>query len=152
MTHELKPLPRPWLTTRKESCAGGSSSARVILLAASSAGSLPATGAIWVEGSYPGLVTHRARVLRPDPIQAPWYLPRTGVADTVLDLAGAAKTFDSALLLDRRRAGASEDGTRPPPPGAGAAREGYQLCAELDGAATHSDGKRWKDVKRYLFR
>jgi hypothetical protein len=44
----------------------------------------------------PGVVIHRARVMRPDSIQAPWLLPKTNVEDTVLDLVDAAKTFDSA--------------------------------------------------------
>jgi predicted transcriptional regulator of viral defense system len=43
-----------------------------------------------------GVVVHRARVMRPDTMQAPWLLPLTNVEDTVLDLADAARTFDGA--------------------------------------------------------
>jgi len=41
----------------------------------------------------PGVVIHRSRCLRPE-WQPPWQLPRTTVADTVLDLVAAARTFD----------------------------------------------------------
>jgi predicted transcriptional regulator of viral defense system len=43
-----------------------------------------------------GVVIHRCRALRPDRIQAPWIVPRTGVEDTVLDLVNVAKSFDTA--------------------------------------------------------
>jgi hypothetical protein len=43
----------------------------------------------------PGVIIHRARRIAADP-QPPWQLRRTRVADTVLDLVGAAKTFDDA--------------------------------------------------------
>jgi predicted transcriptional regulator of viral defense system len=43
-----------------------------------------------------GVIIHRCRILRPDRIQAPWIVPRTGVEDTVLDLVAVAKTFDDA--------------------------------------------------------
>ena len=42
-----------------------------------------------------GVVVHRSRCLRPE-WQPPWHLPRTTVADTVLDLVGQARTFDDA--------------------------------------------------------
>jgi predicted transcriptional regulator of viral defense system len=42
-----------------------------------------------------GVVIHRSRVLAPE-WQPPWQLPRTSVADTVLDLIAAARTFDDA--------------------------------------------------------
>jgi len=41
------------------------------------------------------VVVHRSRCLRPE-WQPPWHLPRTTVADTVLDLVGQARTFDDA--------------------------------------------------------
>jgi hypothetical protein len=43
----------------------------------------------------PGVVIHRSRGLVPE-WHAPWELPRTSVEDTVLDLIGAARTFDDA--------------------------------------------------------
>jgi very-short-patch-repair endonuclease len=43
-----------------------------------------------------GVVVHRSRVMRPDKIQAPWLLPRTGVESTAIDLVAAAETFDDA--------------------------------------------------------
>jgi Transcriptional regulator, AbiEi antitoxin len=43
----------------------------------------------------PGVIIHRSRVLAPE-WQPPWQLPRTSVADTVLDLVAAARTFDDA--------------------------------------------------------
>jgi predicted transcriptional regulator of viral defense system len=46
--------------------------------------------------AFRGVVIHRARVLRPDHMQGPWLLPMTNVEDTVLDLADAAATFDTA--------------------------------------------------------
>ena len=42
-----------------------------------------------------GVVIHRARCLVPEQ-QPPWQLPRTTVEDTVLDLIGAARSFDDA--------------------------------------------------------
>ena len=42
-----------------------------------------------------GVVIHRSRHLVPE-WQPPWQLPRTTVADTVLDLIAAARTFDDA--------------------------------------------------------
>ena len=42
-----------------------------------------------------GVVIHRSRCLVAE-WQPPWQLPRTSVADTVLDLIGAARTFDDA--------------------------------------------------------
>ena len=42
-----------------------------------------------------GVVIHRSRCLRPE-WQPPWRLPRTSVADTVLDLVAQARTFDDA--------------------------------------------------------
>ncbi len=42
-----------------------------------------------------GVVIHRARDLVVE-WQPPWHLPRTTVADTVLDLIAAARTFDDA--------------------------------------------------------
>ena len=42
-----------------------------------------------------GVVVHRSRCLVPE-WQPPWHLPRTTVADTVLDLVGQARTFDDA--------------------------------------------------------
>jgi hypothetical protein len=41
------------------------------------------------------VVIHRSRCLVPD-WQPPWHLPRTTVADTVLDLVATARTFDDA--------------------------------------------------------
>jgi very-short-patch-repair endonuclease len=43
-----------------------------------------------------GVIIYRARVLRPYHMQGPWLLPVTNVEDTVLDLADAAATFDTA--------------------------------------------------------
>jgi Transcriptional regulator, AbiEi antitoxin len=43
----------------------------------------------------PGIVVHRARNVACEPLP-PWQLPRTPVAETVLDLANAARTFDDA--------------------------------------------------------
>jgi len=42
-----------------------------------------------------GVVIHRSRCLVPE-WQPPWRLPRTTVADTVLDLVTASRTFDDA--------------------------------------------------------
>lgn len=42
-----------------------------------------------------GVVIHRSRCLVAE-WQPPWHLPRTSVEDTVLDLIGAARTFDDA--------------------------------------------------------
>jgi hypothetical protein len=42
-----------------------------------------------------GVVIHRSRCLVPES-QPPWQLPRTTVEDTVLDLIGAARSFDDA--------------------------------------------------------
>jgi very-short-patch-repair endonuclease len=42
-----------------------------------------------------GVVIHRSRCLVPE-WQPPWHLPRTTVADTVLDLVAQARTFDDA--------------------------------------------------------
>jgi len=42
-----------------------------------------------------GVVIHRSRCLVPE-WQPPWHLPRTTVADTVLDLVATARTFDDA--------------------------------------------------------
>jgi putative AbiEi antitoxin of type IV toxin-antitoxin system len=42
-----------------------------------------------------GVVIHRSRGLVAE-WQPPWHLPRTSVEDTVLDLIGAARTFDDA--------------------------------------------------------
>jgi hypothetical protein len=154
-----------------------------------------------------GIVIHRARVLRPDEMQAPWLYPITSVQDTVLDLVDAAKTFDRAYswicdalgakktALVHLRAGLArrkkirwrawltdalaecEDGinsalerryVRDVERAHGLPRairqvkrrvgsgniyldnlyEEYQLCVELDGAATHPDKNRWKDTKR----
>ena len=55
----------------------------------------------------PGVVIHRSRGLVPE-WHAPWELPRTSVEDTVLDLIGAARTFDDAygwisIAVGRRR-------------------------------------------------
>jgi hypothetical protein len=43
----------------------------------------------------PGVVVHRSRNIASEPLP-PWQLPRTRVAETVLDLADAARTFDDA--------------------------------------------------------
>ena len=43
----------------------------------------------------PGVVVHRARNVASERLP-PWQLPRTPVAETVLDLADAARTFDDA--------------------------------------------------------
>src|ERR1700722_14460801 len=43
----------------------------------------------------PGVTVHRARNVAGEPLP-PWMLPRTPVAETVLDLADAARTFDDA--------------------------------------------------------
>jgi hypothetical protein len=155
----------------------------------------------------PGVVIHRARVMRPKEVQAPWLLPMTSVEDTVLDLVDAAGTFDGAYswicdalgeqktalvhlrgalarrarirwrtwltealadcadginsALERRYARDVERAHGLP----AAARQvrrragsgniyldnlykSYQLCVELDGAATHPHQHRWKDTKR----
>jgi len=60
-----------------------------------------------------GVVVHRSRCLRPE-WQPPWHLPRTTVADTVLDLVGQARTFDDAYgwisrAVGRRLTEALED-------------------------------------------
>jgi len=46
-------------------------------------------------GKIRGVVIHRSRGLVAE-WQPPWHLPRTSVEDTVLDLIGAARTFDDA--------------------------------------------------------
>jgi len=156
---------------------------------------------------FRGVIIHRARVIRPDKIQAPWLLPRTNVEDTVLDLVNAATTFDSAYswicaalgeqktalvllrqalarrkkirwrtwlteafaecgegvnsALERRyardveRAHGLPEAARQVKRRAGSRNiyldnlyEGYYLCVELDGVATHPDKDRWKDIKR----
>jgi very-short-patch-repair endonuclease len=43
-----------------------------------------------------GVILHRCRVMRPDRVQAPWVLPRTGMASTAIDLIKVAETFDDA--------------------------------------------------------
>ena len=43
----------------------------------------------------PGIVVHRSRNVASEPLP-PWLLPRTPVAETVLDLADASRTFDDA--------------------------------------------------------
>jgi hypothetical protein len=43
----------------------------------------------------PGVIVHRSRNVASEPLP-PWVLPRTPVAETVLDLADAARTFDDA--------------------------------------------------------
>jgi hypothetical protein len=45
--------------------------------------------------SIPGIVVHRSRDIASEQLP-PWQLPRTPVAETVLDLADAARTFDDA--------------------------------------------------------
>ena len=55
----------------------------------------------------PGVIIHRSRGLVVQ-WHAPWELPRTGVADTVLDLIASARTFDDAygwisIAIGRRR-------------------------------------------------
>jgi hypothetical protein len=44
---------------------------------------------------FRGVLSHRSRRLAPE-WRAPWQLPRTTVEDTILDLVGAARTFDDA--------------------------------------------------------
>jgi hypothetical protein len=46
-------------------------------------------------GAIPGVVMHRSRNVASEPLP-PWQLPRTPVAETVLDLVDAAGTFDDA--------------------------------------------------------
>lgn len=60
----------------------------------------------------PGVIIHRARRVAADP-QPPWQLPRTRVADTVLDLVSTARTFDDAYGWISRGVGRQLTGPRP---------------------------------------
>lgn len=55
-------------------------------------------------GDIPGVIVHRSRNVAVQPLP-PWQLPRTPVADTVLDLAAASKTFDDAYSWLSRATG-----------------------------------------------
>jgi predicted transcriptional regulator of viral defense system len=58
--------------------------------------SVPADRAPGRTSPIRGVVIHRSRTMRPDRIQVPWLVPRTGVEDTVLDLVSVARSFDDA--------------------------------------------------------
>jgi predicted transcriptional regulator of viral defense system len=62
----------------------------------------------------PGVIIHRSRRIAADP-QPPWQLPRTHVADTVLDLISAARTFDDAYGWISRGVGTPTHRTSPAP-------------------------------------
>ena len=61
---------------------------------------------------FPGVVIHRSRRIAVDP-QPPWLLPCTRVPDTILDLVGAAQTFDDAYGWISRGVGRHLTGPRP---------------------------------------
>lgn len=55
-------------------------------------------------GRIPGVVIHRSRNISSQPLP-PWQLPRTPVAETVLDLVAASRTFDDAYSWLSRATG-----------------------------------------------
>jgi len=55
-------------------------------------------------GIIPGVIIHRSRNVRSQRLP-PWMLPRTPVAETVLDLVAASKTFDEAYSWLSRATG-----------------------------------------------
>ena len=55
-------------------------------------------------GSIPGVIIHRSRNVASQRLP-PWQLPRTPVAETVLDLVNASKTFDDAYSWLSRATG-----------------------------------------------
>jgi Transcriptional regulator, AbiEi antitoxin len=55
-------------------------------------------------GKIPGVVIHRSRRVVSQPLP-PWQLPRTPVAETVLDLVAASKSFDDAYSWLSRATG-----------------------------------------------
>jgi hypothetical protein len=66
------------------------------------------------------------------------------VEDTVLDLIGAARTFDDAYGWISAAVGSRLSGNRyldnPYEP--------FRLCVELDGNAAHPAEGRWRDTRR----
>ena len=55
-------------------------------------------------GDIPGVVIHRSRNVASQPLP-PWQLPRTPIAETVLDLVAASETFDHAYAWLSRATG-----------------------------------------------
>ena len=55
-------------------------------------------------GYIPGVIIHRSRNVASQPLP-PWQLPRTPIAETVLDLVAASKTFDDAYSWLSRATG-----------------------------------------------
>ncbi len=55
-------------------------------------------------GDISGVIIHRSRNVVSQPLP-PWQLPRTPIAETVLDLVGASKTFDDAYSWLSRATG-----------------------------------------------
>ena len=55
-------------------------------------------------GDVPGVVFHRSRNVASQPLP-PWQLPRTPIAETVLDLVAASETFDDAYAWLSRATG-----------------------------------------------
>lgn len=55
-------------------------------------------------GDIPGVVIHRSRNVARQPLP-PWQLPRTPIAETVLDLVASSKTFDDAYSWLSRATG-----------------------------------------------
>jgi hypothetical protein len=55
-------------------------------------------------GDIPGVIIHRSRNVASQPLP-PWQLPRTPIAETVLDLVAASETFDDAYAWLSRATG-----------------------------------------------
>jgi hypothetical protein len=55
-------------------------------------------------GEIPGVIIHRSRNVASQPMP-PWQLPRTPIAETVLDLVASSKTFDDAYSWLSRATG-----------------------------------------------
>jgi hypothetical protein len=55
-------------------------------------------------GEIPGVVIHRSRNVASQPLP-PWQLPRTPIAETILDLVASSKTFDDAYSWLSRATG-----------------------------------------------
>ena len=105
-------------------------------------------------GDISGVIIHRSRNVASQPLP-PWQLPRTPIAETVLDLVAASETFDDAYAWLSRATGrqlATVEMIRDALAGRKRMRLRSWLAEALDVADIAARPRQWRSLPRQLLR